>query len=148
MLSITVISVGKKHDALFADALAHYENRLKHYCKLDWQLVPSSDINTESLAILSKLTTDDAVVLLDETGSKVTNQQLADVIDSAQNQSVKRLVFIVGGAYGVTDEVKARAGSVLSLSGLVFPHQLVRLILVEQLYRSYSILSGGKYHHE
>lgn len=148
MLDILIISVGKKHDALLAQAIAHYEDRLKHYCKLGWLLVSSSDISEESSAILNKTKLGDTVVLLDETGKDVNNQQLADIIDTAQNQSVKRLIIIIGGAYGVNQEVKARADYVVSLSGLVFPHQLVRLILVEQLYRSYSILSGSKYHHE
>ncbi len=148
MQQILIISVGKKHDVLLADAIAHYEGRLKHYCKLSWLLIPSSSAIEETAAILHKLNNDDVVILLDETGKSIANQQLADMIDSAQNQSVKRLVFIIGGAYGVTEELKERANQVISLSSLIFPHQLVRLILLEQLYRSYSILAGSSYHHE
>lgn len=147
MLSIHIISVGKKHDALLAQSISHYEGRLKHSCKLSWSIIPSSDVQSESSAILEKTNLDDVVVLLDETGKAVDNNMLAKIIDDAQNQAVRRLVFVIGGAYGVNDDVKNRADYILSISGLIFPHQLVRLILLEQLYRSYSILSGGKYHH-
>lgn len=148
MLDILIISVGKKHDPLLASAIDHYENRIKHFAKLNWLLVPSSDTAEESMAISQKLKSGDTVVLLDEVGKAVSNQDLAEIVDAAQNQSAKRLVFIIGGAYGVDDALKAKANNVVSLSGLVFPHQLVRLILLEQLYRSFSILSGSKYHHD
>lgn len=148
MLKILILSVGKKHDAELVGAIEHYEKRLTHYAKVEWQFVPSSSVDQESSEILAKLKPTDRVVLLDETGDKINNTGLAELIEKTQNQAVSRLALVIGGAYGVNNEVKARADNVLSLSGLVFPHQLVRLILVEQLYRSYSILSGGKYHHE
>lgn len=147
MLHIEIICVGKKHDTLLADAINFYEKKLRHYCKITWNIIPSSDKDSESEVMLNRLNSDDMVILLDETGSQATNKVLADLIDSAQNNSVKRLVLIIGGAYGVNDTLKDRADRVVGLSALVFPHQLVRLILAEQLYRSYSILSGSKYHH-
>lgn len=146
-MKVVCVSVGKKHDALFAPVIADYEKRLKHYCKFEWLLVSSSDVNTESEDILGKIEARDRVILLDETGSQINNAQLASQIEEAQNSSVDRIVLIIGGAYGVNDAVKTRADIVIGLSSLVFPHQLVRVIIVEQLYRSFNMLAGGKYHH-
>lgn len=147
-MKIVCISVGKRHEPGVAELVSEYEKRLKHYCEFEWQLIPVSDKSLESQAILSKLQPNDTVVLLDEAGAQLTNEQLAVFLENCQNHSVSRLVFIIGGAYGVSDEVKKIAGKAISLSKLVFPHQLVRVILAEQLYRSYSIISGGKYHHQ
>lgn len=147
-MKILIICVGKKHDALLSPSIEHYEGRLKHFVRVEWQIIPSSDIGSESSSICDKLKPNDKVVLLDEDGKSVDNVGLAQVIEQTQNNAVDRLVLIIGGAYGVNDDVKSRADYIFSLSKLVFPHQLVRLILVEQLYRSYSILSGSKYHHD
>lgn len=147
-MKIVCISVGKKHDSLSAPMIEEYEKRLKHYCNFEWLLIPSSGKEDESKAIIEKLATQDKVILLDETGEQIYNAKLAKLIENAQNSSVDRLVLIIGGAYGVDDTVKERADSVIGLSNLVFPHQLVRAIVVEQIYRSFSILSGSKYHHQ
>lgn len=100
----------------------------------------------ESKRILSRLNSRDFVIVLDERGKLIDSPALAQSIDQAFADS-RPLVFVIGGAYGVTDEVRERADLVWSLSPLVFPHQLVRLILVEQLYRAQEISRGGKYHH-
>lgn len=148
MMKITCITVGKKHDLMYADAIAVFESRLKAHCDFTWQLVPTSDKDTESNGILKYIQPDDVVILLDERGVLIDNKRLSAYLEELQNRSTKRLVLVIGGAYGVSGEVIRRAQATLSLSRLVFPHQLVRLIVAEQLYRSYTILSGSSYHHE
>jgi 23S rRNA (pseudouridine1915-N3)-methyltransferase len=147
-MKIACLSVGKKHDPKLVDAIAEYEKRLKSFCDFSWQLIAPNNKSSESALILKFLDKDDIAVLLDERGKLFGNQQLAQYLEMIQNQSIKRLVFIIGGAYGVDENVFRRANVLLSFSPLVFPHQIMRLLLVEQLYRSYSILSGGHYHHE
>ncbi len=147
-MKILCISVGKKHDAGVATAIADYQKRLSKFCDLSWQLIPTSSVDIESSAIERALKDDDFVILLDERGTQLDNKALAEKLEGLQNSAIKRLVIIIGGAYGVNHQLMTRANLTISLSELVFPHQIVRLLVVEQLYRSYSILSGGKYHHE
>lgn len=147
-MKITVITVGKKHDPNLVLAINEYEKRLKPFCKFNWHIIPNSNKETESKAILKEIQPSDAVVLLDERGRPTSSEQLAKYIELSQNNAIKRAVVIIGGAYGVTPEVGHRANAIVSLSNLVFPHQIVRLLVVEQLYRAYSILAGGNYHHE
>jgi len=150
---ITIITVGKKHDPLLASAIADYEKRLRAPFDVKWVLLPHSAAEglvarrSESRAILDTLKPTDYVILLDERGklldSPALSAKLADLAASA-----KSIVVIIGGAYGVDEEMVGRADLVWSLSPLVFPHRLVRLILSEQLYRAQSIQAGQKYHHE
>ena len=147
-MKITIISVGKKHDQLFAPAIAEYEKRLKPFCEVTWQFIPSSDIAEESAKILKAVDGKKNVFLLDERGVSVTNSQLARAIEHAKNQSIKEAYLVIGGAYGVNRDVAMRADARIKLSDLVFPHQIVRLIVIEQIYRSFQILAGTGYHHE
>lgn len=147
-MKITIISPGKEHEREIKPYIEMFEERLTPFVRINWEFPQSGNIRDESTSILSRIQTDDYVILLDERGSLVRSEELALHIKRVQNESVKRLVFIIGGAFGVHDEVKARAQKIVSLSSLVFPHMLVRAILIEQLYRSYSILRGTKYHHE
>jgi 23S rRNA (pseudouridine1915-N3)-methyltransferase len=88
------------------------------------------------------------VILLDENGKEKSTAELANLFEEKMNIGVEKIIFIIGGAFGVSSEVKEKVDLILSLSKLIFPHQLVRVILVEQIYRSISILKGSKYHHE
>lgn len=146
-MKITAISIGKKHKPDLAEAIAEYEKRLAGFCEFSWKIIPAAGVEGESAAILRSIKDTDVVVLLDERGKLFSNQQLASYIEKSQNDSVKQVVIIIGGAYGVSNEVASRANIILAFSTLVFPHQIVRLLLVEQLYRTYSLLSGGRYHH-
>lgn len=155
-MQITILAIGKKHDPKVLAPLLDYEKRLTHYCNFSWELVeakisssmsPEAIKKVESHVLLSRIQTSDTAILLDETGKMLSSPALAEKIQSYKNQSTKRLVFIIGGAYGVTNELQQRASITWSLSQLVFPHQLVRLILVEQLYRAHTIIAGEKYHH-
>jgi len=150
---ITIIAIGKKHENWIEDGLERYEKRLRRPFDVEWVLLPHSSKSgldarqEESERILTKLGEGDYVMLLDETGRNITSPTLSAQLESQFNRS-KRPVLIIGGAYGVDERIKQRADFTWSLSKLVFPHQLVRLILAEQIYRAQSITSGSPYHHE
>ena len=149
---ITIVAVGRKHEAWVAEGIGRYEKRLKPPFNIEWVLLPHSSLEgmrarqEESQALLARIKDDDVVILLDETGRQVTSPQLAAQLEQ-QFVGSRRVVLVIGGAYGVDETLMARADAVWSLSELVFPHQLVRLILAEQLYRAQEIARGGSYHH-
>ena len=101
----------------------------------------------EAQTILEWLNKDAYVILLDERGKQLTSPELADFLQQRANKSVKKLIFLIGGVYGVDESIFTRANYTWSLSKLVFPHMLVRLMLAEQLYRACTILKNEKYHH-
>ena len=152
-MAISIISIGKKHEAWIADGLERYQSRLKKPWDANWVLLPHSALQDasarqdESERILGRLTERDYVVLLDEIGDELDSPGVARLIDTAFTNS-RQVVLVIGGAYGGDDRVRQRADVVWSLSPLVFPHQLVRLILIEQLYRAQQITAGHPYHHE
>ena len=151
-ITIKVLAVGKKHESWVDEGISRYEKRLKKPFDLSWQLLSHSSRENdaarteESGRILAKIDDRDFVVLLDERGKNVDSPALANTLRTPIDSS-RNVVIIIGGAYGVDPTVHARANFTWSLSKLVFPHQLVRLILTEQLYRAQDILAGGKYHH-
>lgn len=152
-LTIKIIAVGKKHEAWVEDGIKRYEKRLRRPFDCSWSLLPNSSKDgaaareDESERLLLRLKPDEYVVLLDERGNLLSSPKLAAVLTAPLDRS-KTVVVIIGGAYGVNDAVRTRADLVWSLSPLVFPHQLVRLLVVEQLYRTQEIASGRPYHHE
>ena len=154
-MKISIWSVGKSHDAYIKEGVELFTKRIGHYYPIDWQLIvpskltePSQIKKAEAASILKALATMDVLVLLDEKGKMLSSPGLANLIQQKANQSAQRIVFLIGGAYGVDDEIKSRANITWSISELVFPHMLVRLILAEQIYRACSILANEKYHHE
>lgn len=152
-MKITIIAIGKKHSRELEPLIAGYQKRLKKPFDLDWLFLPHSNLagdlarGEESQRILARLASQDFVILLDERGKNLSSPELAQIFQRNFTIS-RRIVLIIGGAFGVSDELRARADLVWSLSRLVFPHQIVRLILIEQLYRAQEILAGGKYHHQ
>ena len=148
---IRVICVGKKHESWVAEGIERYQKRLKKPFDIEWVLLPHSAFEgdrarqEESERILSRLDTSSHVVLLDERGKNLDSPALSEYISGAISRT--SVVLIIGGAYGVDERVHARASLVWSLSKLVFPHQLVRLILAEQIYRAQSIADNHPYHH-
>lgn len=146
-MKLLIISPGKAHDSAVAEGIAEYEKRLSKALPIEWALPKPSDKDTEGAAILRLIKDGDYVVLLDERGRDIDTPGLAVLLDTQLQSGTKRLVFVIGGAFGVSAEVAARAILTIKLSSLVFPHMLARLILAEQLYRAHSILAGGKYHH-
>ncbi len=142
-----IISPGKAHSVELRDAIAEYEKRLAPVLPIEWVFPSIGTKESEGDSILKLIKPEDVVVLLDERGKATDSPGFASLVDAYLNEGTKRLVFIIGGAFGVSEAVAARATRTLSLSGMVFPHMIVRLVLVEQLYRAWSIRTGGKYHH-
>ena len=151
-MSVRILAVGKKHEAWVADGIDRYERRLRKPFDAKWQLIPHSAREgdaaraEESARILERVDRDAFLVLLDERGQNVDSPALAARLRGALDGG-RQIVVVIGGAYGVDDLVRDRADFVWSLSKLVFPHQLVRLILSEQLYRAQEIAGGRPYHH-
>lgn len=155
-MQIVFISVGKKHDENLRESIDDYTARIAHFCDVTWTFLPfeaqsdkdkKSGIEKEGKSIMDKLTQTDRVILLDEKGQNFTTVSLAESIETFQMDGIKRLVFVIGGAFGVSKDIRLRAQYTWALSKLTFPHMLVRLILAEQIYRATSILRGSKYHH-
>lgn len=146
-MRILILSPGKAHDRTLADSIAEFQKRIDKQYGLEWSLPAAGSKEAEGKAILKSLKDGDFVVLLDERGKDIDTPGFAHLLERHTTQGTKRLVFIIGGAFGVATEVAERAQMTLKLSSLVFPHMLVRLILIEQLYRAQSILKGSAYHH-
>ena len=150
-------SIGKPHEPFVNDGITLFTKRISHYFPVDWNIIPmpknsamlsETDLKKkEGENILGLLQKEDYLVLLDETGKQMSSPELATFIQSRANDSTQRIVFLIGGAYGVSEAVKNRANFTWGLSKLVFPHQLVRLILAEQVYRACTIIRNEKYHH-
>jgi 23S rRNA (pseudouridine1915-N3)-methyltransferase len=146
-MQVTVCSVGKPPRHELQTLIQDYEKRLKHI-QVNWQFIkpsplePELAMQREAQDILKALQPQDYVLLLDERGTQKTSELLSSTVFSK-----KQLVFVIGGPYGVAREIKQRADEVISLGLFVLPHQLVRLILAEQLYRAETIYTNHPYHH-
>lgn len=153
-MKISFWSIGKGHESYVKDGIEDFTQRIGRYYPVEWQLIPSPKNATndgkrkEGELILNMLQKDDYLVALDERGKQFSSEALATFIQTRANDSCKRLVLLIGGAYGLDEAVLKRADYKWSLSPLVFPHQLVRLILSEQIYRACTILRNEKYHHQ
>ena len=154
---IKLICVGKLKEKALISLVEDYAGRIQPYHKLtitELNDEPNSDsaalnqkaIEKESKAILSQIASDDVLILLDLKGSPLSSEALAQTIQGAFNRSAKTLVFVIGGSLGVSDEVRARANTMWKLSDNTFPHGLVRVLLLEQIYRSFKILNNQTYH--
>lgn len=158
-MKITVIGVGKVKEKFFRDAIAEYEKRLGRYCKLEICEVPDEktpDGASESLEdtikekeadrILGKLPEDAYVMILDIVGKKMDSVAFGKKIEQLGISGKSHLVFVIGGSLGLHEKVKKRADFSVSFSDMTFPHQLMRVILLEQIYRGYRIVKGEPYH--
>lgn len=149
---ITIYTIGKRHEDWIQPGIDRYEKRLQPPFDIRWELLPHSSLDgnsarkEESDRIRRRLDDNTYVILLDERGKSLDSPGVSKVIEDTVSR-FPAVAIIIGGAYGVDDELQARANLTLSLSKMVFPHQLVRLIITEQLYRAQSIARGGKYHH-
>ncbi len=146
-MKIVLIYVNNKK-SIHDKAIDEYKKRLSRYTDFDEVRIEHSDIKIESENILNKIDIKDFLVLLDEVGSQFSSLDFAEMIESKQNDSIKKLIFVIGGAYGVSLDLKERANNTLSLSKMVLPHEIARLFLIEQIYRAYSILNSLPYHHK
>jgi 23S rRNA (pseudouridine1915-N3)-methyltransferase len=158
IMRIQFWSVGKAHE-LYAEAgINDFTKRISNYFPVSWKIIPVPKNATsappveqkkkEGEAILKLLSDQDYLIVLDVKGKSFTSPQLANFLQQRANESAKQLVFLIGGAFGTDAAVLSRAGMIWSLSTLTFPHQLVRLILSEQVYRACTILKNEKYHHQ
>jgi 23S rRNA (pseudouridine1915-N3)-methyltransferase len=157
-MKITLIQVGKTTQSYLIEGINDYQKRLKHYCNFELLTLnsPKSALaagnieiikKIESNLILEHLNTSDFVILLDDKGVEYDSMGLAKYINQHQLKSTKHLVFIIGGAYGFSEELYTRSQLKLSLSKLTFSHQMVRLFFTEQIYRAFTIIKGESYHH-
>ncbi|MBK7099533.1 MAG: 23S rRNA (pseudouridine(1915)-N(3))-methyltransferase RlmH [Sphingobacteriales bacterium] len=157
-MKILFMSVGKSHEGYVKAGVEDFSKRINNYFKQDWQIIPNlkdaatmseTDLKKkEGEIIISKIHKDDYLVALEERGRLISSEELAQILQTRANSGLKRLVFLIGGAFGLDETVLKRVDFQWSLSKLVFPHQLVRLILAEQVYRACTILRNEKYHHQ
>jgi 23S rRNA (pseudouridine1915-N3)-methyltransferase len=156
-MRISFWSIGKAHEPYVKEGIEEFTKRTSKYFNVQWHIIPVpknagmlSEIDLkkrEAETILSLLKEDDYLIALDERGKEMTSEGLAQFIQQRANESRKQLVFLIGGAFGLDEKVVKAAKYKWSLSQLTFPHHLVRLILVEQVYRACTILQNEKYHH-
>jgi 23S rRNA (pseudouridine1915-N3)-methyltransferase len=156
-MKIQFWSIGKAHESYVKEGIELFTKRINHYYSSDWNIIPTpkntgmlseSDIKIrEGKMIMEWLKPEDYLVALDERGKQMKSEALATFIQARSNQSVRQLIFLIGGAYGLDEQLLKRANYKWSLSDLVFPHQLVRLMVAEQIYRACTILKNEKYHH-
>jgi len=147
-MKILIISPGRSKGYLGEDVVLEYTSRISHYSHIEWKFIPPSDKEEEGEKIIKTIPDDSRLILLDEKGESVDSAGFSRFLEQGLNESVKNLVFVIGGAYGIANKVKERAHTYISLSALVFPHELVRCILAEQIYRGFTIIRGEKYHHK
>ena len=157
-MKITLLTVGKTDRDWVRQGLEIYVSRLRHYIPFTLTEIPElknvSALSKDQIKvkegelILKNLTPADDVILLDEHGKEYTSVQLAGILQGKINYECKDIVFVIGGAYGFSDAIYARANSKISLSKMTFSHQMVRTIFTEQLYRAFTIMKGEPYHHE
>jgi 23S rRNA (pseudouridine1915-N3)-methyltransferase len=151
-MPIRILAVGKRHESWVTDGIERYEKRLKRPFDVEWVLLPHSAREgnvarqEESERLLERISDQEFVLLLDERGKQLDSPAFSHLL-LAPIETAKKVVIVIGGAYGVTQQMQTRADFTLSFSPMVFPHQLVRLMLVEQLYRAQEIAAGGPYHH-
>jgi 23S rRNA (pseudouridine1915-N3)-methyltransferase len=157
-MKISLWTIGKANDGYVKEGIEDFTKRISRYFPVDWAIIPVpknagmlSEVDLrkrEAEIILQWLRPDDFLVALDERGRQLSSESLAQFLQSRSNESIKNLVFLIGGAYGLDDGILKKAKFTWSLSNLTFPHQLVRLILSEQIYRACTILRNEKYHHK
>lgn len=157
-MKISLVVIGKTNGKFLIDGIEEYTKRLSYYIPFNIQYLSDSKNNkklseeqqktVEGNTILNSLDKSDYVVLLDEHGKEFTSMEFSKYIEKKMSTVTKRLVFIVGGPYGFSQEVKNRANEKISLSKMTFSHEMIRLIFTEQLYRAMTIINNEPYHHE
>lgn len=157
-MKIQLWAIGKNNEPYVKSGVEDFTKRISNYFRVEWNIIPvpknagmmsEMDLKKkEGELILDWLENEDYLVALDEHGKSMSSEKLATFLQARANESTKRLVFVIGGAFGLDELILKRANYTWSLSDLTFPHQLVRLILAEQVYRACTILRNEKYHHK
>ncbi|MBK9338690.1 MAG: 23S rRNA (pseudouridine(1915)-N(3))-methyltransferase RlmH [Lewinellaceae bacterium] len=156
-MKVEVWAIGKTTETYLETGIGIFEKRLKNYLPFTWTILPNARVKStdgnvlkqeEAKLVLGKLNPDDYLVLLDERGLQYSSVKLAHWMEQRLSASNRRLIFLIGGAFGFSREVYARANAQISLSRLTFSHQMARLFFLEQLYRAMTILRNEPYHNE
>lgn len=157
-MNIKLLAIGKTDDKNLQTLIEQYQKRLSFYVKFDLEVIPDIK-NVKNLSekeqkekegelILSKIIPTDQLILLDENGKSFSSVGFSDYLQKKMNSGVKTLVFVIGGPYGFSDAIYQKASGKVSLSEMTFSHQMVRLFVVEQIYRAFTILRNEPYHHQ
>jgi|SRR5690554_468837 len=156
-MNIKLLAIGKTDDKNLDILIESYTKRLGFYIKFDLEIIPDiknrrnlsvfQQKQKEGALILSKISSSDYLVLLDEKGKSFSSIDFADELQKKMNSGIKTLVFVIGGPYGFSDEVYQKSTGKISLSKMTFSHQMVRLFVIEQIYRALTILKNEPYHH-
>ena len=157
-MKILFVAIGRSHEIYIKHGVEDFTKRISNYYPVEWILLPVPK-NVSSLSekdqkikegelVTAMLKQDDYLIALDENGKQVTSEELAVFLMKRSTESIKRLIFLIGGAFGIDQAILEKANYKWSLSPLTFPHQLVRLILAEQVYRACTINRNEKYHHK
>lgn len=157
-MQITLLAIGKTDSSQLEQLISNYEKRLKHYVRFEFTIIPDlknrkvlteeQQKEKEGTLILDKINPSDTLLLLDEKGQQFTSLAFADYLQKKMNAGIKNLVLAIGGPYGFSPAVYERSNGKISLSKMTFSHQMIRLFLVEQLYRGFTILRNEPYHHQ
>ncbi|MFT6749377.1 MAG: 23S rRNA (pseudouridine1915-N3)-methyltransferase [Flavobacterium sp.] len=157
-MKIKLLAIGKTDNKNLIQLIEEYQNRLKHYIKFELDIIPDiknvknlSEIEQrekEGERIIAKLQNTDQLVLLDDKGKHFTSIEFSQYLQKKMNAGIKQLVLVIGGPYGFSDAVYKKSIGKISLSKMTFSHQMIRLFVVEQLYRGFTILKNEPYHHE
>ena len=157
-MKIECWAIGKAHESYVAEGILDFTKRIGNYFPVEWKVftvkkssgsaLPKKIREEEGSIIAAALKADDWLVSLDENGKSMNSRSFAGFLQERGNESVKRLIFLIGGAHGLDTALLQKSKFIWSLSPLTFPHQLVRLILAEQIYRACSISRNEKYHHD
>lgn len=157
-MNIKLLAIGKTDNKNLQVLIDEYIKRLGFYIKFDLEIIPdiknaknlseAQQKQKEGELILAKLSATDHLILLDENGKSFSSIGFADELQKKMNSGIKTLVFVIGGPYGFSDEVYQKAQGKISLSKMTFSHQMVRLFVIEQIYRSFTILRNEPYHHQ
>ena len=156
-MNIKLIAIGKTDNKSLQTLIDDYTKRLSFYIKFDLEIIPdiknvknlseSEQKTKEGQLILSKLPPTDQLILLDENGKEFNSVGFSDFLQKKMNSGIKTLVFVIGGPYGFSEEVYQKAQGKVALSQMTFSHQMVRLFVIEQIYRGFTILNNEPYHH-
>lgn len=157
-MKIKLLLVGKTDSREIQNLTANFAMRINRYINFETEIIPDikksnkmseSEVKSrESSLIMNAIVPNDVLVLFDEKGKRMTSRDFASFIQTRMNSSVKKLIFLIGGAYGFDNEIYQRADFEISLSDMTFSHQMVRLFATEQIYRAFTIINGEPYHHD
>lgn len=157
-MKIKLLAIGKTDDNRLQELIVEFQKRLKHYIKFEIEIIPDlkkvknlsvdQRKQNEGSLILNRIESTDQLILLDEKGHQFRSLEFSRFLQKKMNAGMKQLVFVIGGPYGFSDEVYQKAQGKVSLSKMTFSHQMIRLFMVEQLYRAFTILHNEPYHNE